>query len=189
MDGNDNDILRYVKEENVLIGATAAGATILGPGYVFLAGMGPTHIGVRKGCDLSKAHPVVDAFKEAGFETYLSNDVMKIIWEKLLVNVGINALMALLNTRNGFIAYSQHALTIGRNLVTEGVAVAKAEGYIFNVEDIVDHYYIKGAKVVGQNRCSMLQDMDKKRKTEIDKINGVISRMGKNIGLQPHITI
>jgi 2-dehydropantoate 2-reductase len=181
--GNDEDILPYVKKENLLIGATASGATVLGPGYVFQAGVGPTNIGVRKDGCLDKAQIIVDLFNESGIETYKSDNVLQAIWTKLMVNVGINAISALLDTRNGFLAESKAAYDIAYKLVKEGVEVAKAEGYVLNAEEICEKYYIQGAKVVGHNRCSMLQDVDKKRKTEVEKINGAISSIGKKHGI------
>lgn len=177
--GNDEDILPYVKKENLLIGATASGATVLGPGYIFQAGIGPTNIGTRKDGCLDKAQVVVDLLNEAGIEAYKSDNVLAAIWQKLMVNVGINGVSALLGTRNGFLAESKSAYAVAYELVKEGVAVAKAEGYELNAEEICEKYYIQGAKVVGHNRCSMLQDVDKKRKTEVERINGAISIIGK----------
>lgn len=177
--GNDEDILPYIRSENLFIGTTACGATMLGPGHVFQAGKGITNVGVTKDGSLERAQKIVDVLNESGFESQVAPDVMIAIWTKLLVNVGLNAPLALLGIRNGFIADSANALEIGRALVREGVAVAAAEGYQLDGEEIVHHYYIEGSKVVGKNRCSMLQDVDKKRKTEIEKINGAIVKLGR----------
>ncbi len=181
--GNDEDILPYVKKENLLIGATASGATVLGPGYIFQAGIGPTNIGVRKDGCLDKAQNIVDLFNESGIETYKADNVLEAIWTKLMVNVGINAISALLGTRNGFLAESKAAYDVAYELVKEGVAVAKAEGYNLSAAEICEKYYIQGAKIVGHNRCSMLQDVDKKRKTEVERINGAVSSIGKKYGI------
>ena len=181
--GNDEDILKYVKAENLFIGTTASGATVLGPGHVFQAGKGITNVGVTKQGDIKRAQIIVDLLNDVGVEAAVAPDVMLAVWTKLLVNVGLNAPCALLNERNGFISASEAALTIGRALVKEGAAVAAAEGYTIDPEEIVQHYYIEGAKVVGFNRCSMLQDVDKKRKTENAKINGAIVRLGKKHGI------
>ena len=181
--GNDEDILPYVKKENLLIGATASGATVLGPGYVFQAGIGPTHIGARKDGNLEKAQTVVDLLNDAGIEAYKHDNVLAAIWQKLMVNVGINGVSAMLSTRNGFLAESKSAYSVAHRLVVEGCTVAKAEGYELDADEICRKYYIDGAKVVGHNRCSMLQDVDKKRKTEVERINGAISIIGKKHGI------
>lgn len=181
--GNDEDILPYIKAENLFIGTTACGATMLGPGEVFQAGKGITNIGVTGTCSLERAQRIVDVLEESGFEAKAASDVMEAVWTKLLVNVGLNAPLALLGVRNGFIGDSAPAMEIGKALVAEGAAVAEAEGFRLDKDAIVQHYYVEGSKVVGQNRCSMLQDMDRKRKTEIEKINGAIVKLGKRHGI------
>lgn len=181
--GNDEDILPYVKAENLLIGTSNCGATILSPGYVLQAGIGTTNIGVRKGNSLDQAHKIAEVLNEAGFESDVSDEVMKIIWNKLLVNAGLNAVLALLDVRNGFMAVSKSAYSVGLELIKEGALVAKAEGFEFNADEIAEKYYIQGAKVVGNNRCSMLQDVSRKKKTEVERINGAISRLGSIHGI------
>ncbi len=181
--GNIEDILPFVKEENLFVGTTAAGATMIGPGNVCQAGMGPTNVGVPNPVNLGRAQRIVDLFNESGFPANVSDNVMQTIWTKLMVNVGLNAELALLNVRNGFIADSEYALELAKRLVQEGAAVAAAEGYTISPEEIVQHYYIEGSKVVGHNRCSMLQDVDHLRKTEVDRINGAIVKLGQKHGI------
>ena len=181
--GNDEDILPYIKAENLFIGTTACGATMLGPGRVFQAGRGITNVGVTKSGNLCRAQCIADILEESGFEAKVASDVMEAVWTKLLVNVGLNAPLALLGVRNGFIGDNADTLEIGKVLVSEGIAVAAAEGYQLDGNEIVQHYYIEGSKVVGMNRCSMLQDVEKKRKTEIEKINGAIVKLGKQHGI------
>jgi 2-dehydropantoate 2-reductase len=181
--GNDEDILPYVKAENMFIGTTACGATTLGPGHVFCAGVGPTNIGITKTGSPERVERIATVLNESGFETKVADDVMEAIWTKLLVNVGLNAPLALLNVRNGFMAECESVYQMGLMLVMEGVEVAKAEGYKLDGRAIAEHYYIDGAKVVGHNLCSMLQDVGKKRKTEVEKINGAIVKLGKKHGI------
>lgn len=181
--GNDEDILPYIKSENLFVGTTACGATMLGPGEVFQAGKGMTSIGVTRTGSLERAQQIADVLEESGFAAKAAPDVMEAVWTKLLVNVGLNAPLALLGVRNGFIGDSPHAMEIGKALVAEGVAVAEAEGVRLDGDAIVQHYYVEGSKVVGKNRCSMLQDIDRKRKTEIEKINGAIVRLGRRHGI------
>ncbi len=169
----------YVREENLLIGTTASGATVLQAGKVFQAGIGPTNIGTRGNLNTKNIDKIVQLMNESGIECYASDNIMLAIWTKLMVNVGINAVTALLDVRNGFLAECTPAYEIAEELVKEGTCVAKAEGYELDAAAIAEKYYIHGAKVVGNNRSSMLQDVDKKRKTEIEKINGAVVRIGK----------
>ena len=182
--GNAEDIMPYIKPENLFVGTTSGGATTLGPGHVFQARIGLTRIGVVKGGDFSRAGVIVDVLNESGFTSEASEDVLNAIWEKLLVNSGLNALLALLNARNAFIGESEQALELGKRLLKEGIAVAKAEGYDFSADEIARQYYIEGVKgSIGHNRCSMLQDVEKRRKTEVERINGAIAELGKKHGI------
>ena len=181
--GNDEDILPYVKEDNLLIGTAAGGATVLGPGHIFQAGRDLTTIGVRPGCSLASAQRVVDELNACGFPAVTSDNAMEIVWKKLLVNVGCSAVCALLEKNNAFMDFSPSAYSIGLELIKEACAVAKAEGYTFDPEAIAVRYFHEGAKIVGKNRCAMLQDVDRKRKTEIEKFNGAVARIGKKHGI------
>lgn len=181
--GNDEDILPYVKENNLLIGTAAGGATMLGPGNVFQAGIDLTTIGLRPGCSLASAQTIVDEFNACGLESAVSENAMEIVWKKLLVNVGCSAVCAVLEKNNAFMDFSESAYAIGLELIKEACAVAKAEGYTFDAEAIAVRYFHEGAKIVGKNRCAMLQDVDRKRKTEIEKFNGAVSRLGKKHGI------
>lgn len=182
--GNDKDILPYVKKDNLFIGTSLCGATMLKPGYVLQAGRGVTSIGILEGGSLDKAKSIADLLNEVGFETHVLENVMEVVWKKLLVNVGLNAVLALLDVRNGFLGDSKTTFDIGLKLLKEGVLVARAEGYIFDADKMAEQYYIEQNKVMGQNICSMLQDVRKKRKTEIERINGPIVELGRRHNIQ-----
>lgn len=181
--GNDEDILPYVKERNLLIGTAAGGATMLGPSYVFQGGIDATNIGTRPGCSLESARKVVEEFNACGLPSHVYENAMEIVWKKLLVNVGCSGVCALLEKNNAFMDFSRNAYAVGLELIKEAVAVAAAEGYIFDADAIAYRYFTEGAKIVGKNRCSMLQDVDKRRKTEVEKFNGAIVRLGKIHGI------
>ena len=178
--GNDEDIRPFIKAENLFLGTTACGATLLGPGHTFQAGKGITMVGVPQGGDPSRAAKIVETLNTCGFEAQVAENVMQAIWNKLMVNAGLNAPLALLNVRNGFIS-TEHALDIARHLIDEAAAIAEHEGYTINKEEIIDHYYLHCQ--VGMNRCSMLQDCDKKNKTEVRRINGAIVERGRRYGI------
>ena len=182
--GNAEDILPYVKSENLFIGTASGGATVLGAGHVYQARIGVTKVGTLKGGDSSRAGIIAEVFNGSGVPTEISEDIMSAVWEKLIVNSGLNAPCSLLNVRIGFMSECRQALELGKRIVEEGVAVAKAEGYDVSAEHIVQDYYIDGAKGAGgHNRCSMLQDADKKRKTEVERINGAIAELGGKHGI------
>jgi 2-dehydropantoate 2-reductase len=179
--GNADAIARTVPPSRVLAGTTSYGATMLEPGKIRHAGTGPTVIGAWTGEDSSGARKTAEAFNRAGIETTVAEDVRNLVWSKLLVNVGINAITALTGIRNGELLDLESTRWISRTAVEEAMAVARRLGVQIQ-DDAVSHVF-RIAEATGANRSSMGQDVDHKRRTEIGAINGYVVREGKNLGL------
>ena len=154
----------------------------MGPGKIRHAGKGPTHMAMADG-DKSKLAPLSAALSAAGFEVSVDDDVAGMVWGKLIVNVGINALTALLGVTNGRLLEFEETKSLMADLVREALAVAAARGVKLGDPDPLANVYAVAAKT-GANTSSMLQDVQKKRKTEIDFINGAIVREAAALGLQ-----
>lgn len=181
--GNAEDIEEFVKKDNIIIGTTAHGATMLEAGKIKHAGKGKTYIGNLMGYNDENVAELRDVLTEAGFETIVSDNVMKLIWSKLLVNVGINALTGILEIRNGELLDYEETKEILTLAVSEAVQVANGLGLDFNTEEVIVNV-MDIAKATAENKSSMLQDILNNRKTEIDKINGAIVREGGKLGIE-----
>jgi 2-dehydropantoate 2-reductase len=179
--GNAEDISEYVSEANLYLGTTAHGGNVLGPGQVCHAGQGKTFIGVRSGPP-GRARVIADILTESGFETNVTDNVTAMIWKKLLINVAINPLTALLNVRNGYLVECEATQEAMANLIREAVTVANTAGIGFDTAAMIKEVK-EVARLTGANRSSMLQDVTKKRQTEIDRINGAIVAKGKEVGI------
>jgi len=105
------------------------------------------------------------------------DDIQKIIWSKLIVNVGINALTAILRVRNGVLVEHQPALRLMEAAVSEAVRAAAAQGIAFD-ESKIQERVKEVARLTARNRSSMLQDILAGRQTEIEYINGAVARLG-----------
>jgi 2-dehydropantoate 2-reductase len=116
-----------------------------------------------------------EALEAAGFETHVSTDVASLVWSKLVINVGINALTAITNQPNGGLLESEDSRAIIADLVAEAVSVARARGIALTHDDPLAVVY-EVARKTGANRSSMLQDFDRGRASEIDVMNGAIVR-------------
>ncbi|MGI6703571.1 MAG: ketopantoate reductase family protein [Clostridia bacterium] len=186
--GNGDDIMKFVPKEQVIIGTTGHGCTIKGPGHIFHAGQGPTHIGAMGGGQ-GNALKVAKILEECGFETDVSDEVFRLVWSKLFVNVGINAVTSLLGDVNSCIVENPYANAAARNLVAEAVVVANADGMRFEIEKEFENVCTV-ARRTGANHSSMLQDVINRRRTEILKINGAIVKKAKELGVEaPYNTI
>jgi len=179
--GNEAIIRKHFGPERTAAGVTSQGATFLGPGRIRHAGKGPTHISMSDG-DNDKLSGLADALNRAGFETHVENDVAGLVWSKLVINVGINALTALIGQTNGTLLRHEETKLIMADLVREAVEVARARGIRFTYDDPLATVYEVAAKT-GANRSSMLQDFDRARESEIDFMNGAIVREAEELGL------
>lgn len=184
--GNAEILASLFGTERLVVGTTAQGATLLEPGKVRHGGTGPTFVGVWQRRDEVHTRaiidPVLSLFRRANLEIHFSDNVTKLLWEKLLVNVGINAITALTGILNEGIYRFEPARELSRRAVREALQVANKLG-IFLRDDIEEHV-LNIALSTGRNRSSMGQDVDKKHRTEIDAINGAIVRLGEELGVQ-----
>ncbi len=177
--GNIEKIEQYADRKQIIAGTSANGANVLEPGKINHAGWGGTTIGELDGSETERIKTIRDMLNtgELGPAT-ISDNIIGMIWDKLLVNVGINALGALTRMRNGELLEFPEVEALFEDLVKEGVAVAKACGIRLGFEDSVEHAK-DVARSTSSNICSMLADVLNSRKTEIDTINGAIVRLGK----------
>ena len=180
--GNAEVIAEIVGAERVLAGTTAQGATLLGPGQIRHGGSGETHIGRLFGEVDEFCHEVARLLTNAGLPTVVEPDVRSLIWGKLIINTGINALTALLRLRNGQLAELDETRQLLALAVEEAVQVARAAGVRLPYENPLDKV-LAVAVATGQNQSSMLQDVLRGSPTEIAVINGAIVREGERLGV------
>jgi 2-dehydropantoate 2-reductase len=173
---------RHVPRGRLLRGVTAQGSTLLGPGRVRHAGRGPTWLGPVGQVDRAKLKAIVEAFNRAGIETHLEQDIARLVWRKLLINVGINALTAIFDVPNGKLVQDPELNQIMRGALAEAVAVARACGLAFSEPEVVAEVE-EVCRLTAENLSSMLQDIRRGSETEIDYINGALVRLGEERGL------
>jgi len=179
--GNDAILVKHFGIERTAIGVTSQGATFLGPGKIRHAGKGPTHITMADG-NKTKLQDLAAALGRAGFETYISDEVTSLVWSKLIINVGINALTALLNVKNGQLLEYEDIKQVMADLVKEALIVVKKKGIQLIYDDPLAQVY-EVARKTASNSSSMLQDFQKNRPTEIDFINGAVVNEAQKLGI------
>jgi 2-dehydropantoate 2-reductase len=179
--GNEETICKQIDRKKVLLGVTGQGATLLGPGHIRHAGWGKTYVGELNGTTSDRVNQIVQMFRKAGIDTEVSSRIHNLVWEKLFVNVGLNALAALLGLKNGQLLDYPETLRLMGALVFEAIEVAKRKG--IQIEESPIDRVKTVIEATRENRCSMGQDLDFKRKTEIDAINGAIVREADKIGI------
>ncbi len=179
--GHVETLERVFGAGRVLGGVTSEGATLLGTGHVRHAGRGETTVGPRQDPP-GKAERLSELFGRAGFETRCADQVQDLIWGKLIVNAGINALTALTRLRNGRLPEVSGTRKVMEGAVAEAVAVAEAKGIRLPYPDPPARVQ-EVCRATARNVASMLQDVLNERVTEVDYINGAIVREGKALGI------
>jgi 2-dehydropantoate 2-reductase len=127
---------------------------------------------------------LADLFNAAGFETKLiDGDVREPIWRKLLANSSVNAVAALTGLTGREIQEIEPAANLVRALARETAAVARAQGLDFAELDAPGDYVIKTLDWVGDNKVSMLQDLEAGRRTEVDNLQLAVVERGERYGV------
>ena len=181
--GNADVIAQNFDPVRILAGTTSHGATLLEAGCIRHAGVGPTTLGAWSTSEtgLENARRVADFFTTAGIETRAVDDVHSVVWNKLLINIGINAITALTGIKNGQLLDLEATRDISRAAVQEAMAVARSVNVRIN-ENAVEHVF-EVAQATAANRSSMGQDVDNRRQTEISTINGYVVQEASRLGL------
>ncbi len=176
--GNLEEMTKVIGPEHLLGGASILGVTKLREGEVLLAGLGPTYVGPPPGSLVSSAEveKVADLFRRAGLPCEVREDIEAVLWEKLLVNVGINPLTALLQVKNGVLPNLPPAWDLAVAAATEALAVARAEGINLSVDP--ETRLREVCTATAANRSSMLQDVTAGRRTEIEALNAQVAARG-----------
>ncbi|WP_319522930.1 2-dehydropantoate 2-reductase [uncultured Desulfosarcina sp.] len=179
--GNAEALAEALDPARIIAGTTSHGATFLEPGAIRHAGSGDTVIGPWDSENMDGATAVAEAFDQAGIATKVVAGVHSVMWAKLFINVGINAITALTGIKNGQLLDLEQTRRLSQDAVKEAMAVAAARGIAIEGDPVEKVFQV--AEATGANRSSMGQDVDSRRVTEIGAINGFIVREAQTAGV------
>jgi len=133
--GNIEIISDAISPKNVLAGTTAHGATMINPGKMRHAGAGKTIIGELTGEITDRIKNIESIFNEADIETTVSDNVVGLVWDKLLINVGINALTGITRVENGRLLDYPEIEQLLELAVSEAMKVAESKSIKLSFTD------------------------------------------------------
>ncbi len=180
--GNVEALVAVLGADRVLGGVSSQGATTLGVGHVRHAGFGPTSLAEATVGLTERAKTVAALLDRAGLNARAYPDAAPLIWGKLIANAAINSLGALLRCQNGQTVERPASRELFVGLAREAGEVARALGVALPFDDPTAHAE-SVARVTYGNRNSMLQDVENRRRTEIEAINGAVARLGARHGV------
>jgi 2-dehydropantoate 2-reductase len=179
--GNEETLARHV--ERVIRGTTFPAGKILAPGHVQWDVKGDTTLGPFGETPFAEVVRLADACTRAGMPARAVEDARGPQWRKVIFNASTNPIGALTGLTHGRVCERPDLRALVSGLVDEGKAVAAAQGIVLDAdpEALIDH--AAKPEVAYGHKASMLQDVEARRQTEIDYLNGGIVRFGREHGV------
>jgi 2-dehydropantoate 2-reductase len=181
--GNEEAIARHVSR--VIRGTTFPAGRILAPGVVQWDVKGDTTLGPFESSPATAAEVerLADACTRGGMPTSAVADARPAQWRKVVFNAATNPIGALTGLTHGRVCERPDLRALVSRLVDEGKAVAVAQGIELDAdpEELIDH--AARPDVAYDHKASMLQDVEARRATEIDYLNGGIARFGRELSV------
>ena len=166
-------LLRDGIRPHVYLGVTTQAAMRLEPGVIAHTGSGITALGRRTNPVNTQLRDIATALTSSGLQAVAVDDIHRWVWRKLAVNAAINPLTALASVQNSVISTDPGLRASAETIAREVVTVGRASGVKIDLKEVlaaIDDV----ARSTGDNRSSMLVDIETGTPTEIDAINGAI---------------
>lgn len=184
--GHEDIIEQFIAPENIFIGNTIWTADLTGPGQARLFGTGAVELQNNAPGKKEEAKQLAAMLSAAGLNASYSENIRYSIYRKACVNGTLNGLCTLLDVNISQFGKTTTARQLVTTIVEEFGAVARAEGILLDQSEVIAHieetYDPTG---IGLHYPSMYQDLiNNRRRTEIDYINGAISRKGRKYGIK-----
>lgn len=179
--GNLEAVVETVGEGLALGGVTTHGVTFVEPGHVHHAGVGYTRIGGALRA-MPLGQEVARALSEAGMACEAVEHIEAELWAKVVVNAGINPITAITGLPNGQLLQQAGLKELMEKTVREAEAVARAAGVELPEGDLVERTRLV-AGMTAENKSSMLQDIERGRRTEVEAICGAIVAQARSLGI------
>jgi 2-dehydropantoate 2-reductase len=181
--GNEEVVAGHVAR--VIRGTTFPAGKILEPGVVQWDVKGDTTLGPfePKPARTDEIERLADACTRGGMPTAAVADARPAQWRKVIFNASTNPVGALTRLTHGRVCERPDLRALVSALVDEGKAVAAAQGITLDAdpEELIDH--AARPEIAYGHKASMLQDVEARRATEIDFLNGGIARFGRQLGV------
>jgi 2-dehydropantoate 2-reductase len=181
--GNEETLARHVSR--VIRGTTFPAGKLLEPGVVQWDVKGDTTFAPfePQPAGVAEVERLADACTRGGMPSFAVADARPAQWRKVIFNASTNPIGALTGLTHGRVCERPDLRALVSGLVDEGKAIAAAQGITLDAdpEALIDH--AARPEVAYNHKASMLQDIEARRRTEIDYLNGGIARFGAELGV------
>jgi 2-dehydropantoate 2-reductase len=126
---------------------------------------------------------VKECFDKAGIQNVVFEDMIRTIWKKFMLNVGVNQVTAITRAPYGKVTRIETNLVLFREAMGEVLSIAKAMKIDLRQSDLEE--FVKLMDNFSPNgKTSMLQDIEAKRRTEVDYFAGTVTEYGKKLNIE-----
>ena len=144
---------------------------------------GEIHFGEADNTDVSEeVQAVKECFDNSGIRNLVFPDMKRMVWKKFMLNVGVNQVTAVTRSPYGKVTSLETNLTLFREAMKEVLTIAEASQIDLREEDI-EEFVVLMSNFSPNGKTSMLQDVEAKRKTEVDYFAGTVVEMGKRLNI------
>lgn len=178
---NGETLGNILGKEKIMGGVAYIGSRIKEPGVILHTAAGAMTFGEMKGGISERGKRFLRLFEEAGIEARLSENIRRVMWQKMVWNCGFNAITALTGCSAGEILSLVETRTVIKAAMDEVVQVANALN--MDLDDDLSEKTIAHTEKQGEIKTSMLMDMERGRRLEINALNGAVSRIGRKTGV------
>ncbi len=186
--GNAEQFIQYFDKERIFNARVMTGYIKPGLHHVDITVHADAiHMGSLYGGDTKKLLSLASELTKGGMPAEVTEQVSKDIWAKMLYNCALNPLGAIFNVPYGELGKSEYTKAIMNNIFSEIFETMHKAGYSTHyntAEDYIDVFYSRLLPSTGEHRSSMLQDIQAKRRTEIDALNGAVVTLAKQHGVR-----
>jgi 2-dehydropantoate 2-reductase len=177
--GNEEILADHV--HRVIRGTTFPAGHVIEPGHVGWDTKGDTWVGPYEDTPMVLVERLADLITRSGMNTIALSDARGAQWTKAIFNAATNPVGALTGLAHGELCDFEPTRRLVSRLIDECKAVADALGIELDhdPEEMVDH----AARVAHDHKASMTQDVEARRPTEIDFLNGAIVERGEGAGV------
>ncbi len=170
--------------ERVMGGTAYIESTIASPGVIAHTGKpGRLVFGELNGERTARAEAVLDVFLKAGIDAELTTRIHEVLWSKFLFICGVHGVSTLSRSALGLVLASPETRDLLEGVMREVETLARKRG-IALADDVLRQSMELAQSYNKRFKCSMLRDLEWHRPMEIEALNGMVVRLGKEAGMQ-----
>ncbi len=168
---------------HVMGGVAQIAATIAAPGVIRHAGdFAKIFFGELDGARSARAEALLGAFRNAGIDATIADDIERAIWEKFVMLIGVSALTSVTRQAIGRVREDSDTRALLTEVMAETAAVGHAKGVALD-EGIVAERLALIDTLPADMTASMANDLERGNRLELDWLSGAVVRIGGELGV------